>query len=108
MVQIEYDDEFDILYLRKEGEKVSFSIKLGNNILADVTKSHKIVGIEIFNASKFLKLSLKELKDIKTAKFSTIDKPNMYGVYYMILAGKAQIENELAVTPRPIPVPMLH
>lgn len=108
MVRIDYDDEFDILYLRKEGEKVSFSIRLGNNILADVTKSHKIVGVEIFNASKFLKLSSKKLKDIRAAKFSTIDKPNMYGVSYMILAGKAKIENELAVTPRPIPVPISH
>jgi len=108
MVQIDYDDEFDILYLRKEGEKVSFSIKLGNNILADVTKSHKIVGIEVFGASKFLKLSSKELKDIKAAKFGTIDKPSMYGVFYALSVGKLQIENELAVTPRPMPVLMSH
>jgi hypothetical protein len=66
------------------------------------------VGIEVFSASKFLKLSSKELKDIKAARFSTIDKPSMYGVSYMLLAGKLQIENELAVTPRPMPVLMSH
>ncbi len=104
MVQIEYDEEFDILYLRKENEKSSFSIKLGSNILVDVTKHFKIVGMEIFNASKFLKLPNKQLENIKIAKFSTIDKPNMYGVLYAIAVGKAQIENEIAVTPRPMPV----
>lgn len=104
MVNIDYDEEFDILYLRKENEKVSFSIKLGNNILVDVTKSSKIVGIEIFNASKFLKISVEELRNIKTANFRTVEKNNMYGVYYMIGVGKVQIENELSVTPNPIPI----
>jgi uncharacterized protein YuzE len=104
MVQIDYDEEFNILYLRKENEKVSFSIKLGNNILVDVTKASKIVGIEIFNASKFLKISVEELRNIKTANFHTVEKQNMYGVYYMIGVGKLQIENELSVTPNPIPM----
>ena len=104
MVQIEYDEEFDILYLKKENEKSSFSIKLGSNILVDVTKHFKIIGMEIFSASKFLKIPNKQLENIKMAKFSTIDRPNMYGVAYFITVGKSQIENELAVTPRPIPV----
>jgi uncharacterized protein YuzE len=107
MIQIEYDEEFDLLYLRKKDEKVSFSIKLGNNILIDVTKSNKIVGIEIFNALKTLKLSIEELQNIKIANFHTIDRPNFYGVFYTIVAGKSQIENELAVTPNPIPIPVL-
>jgi uncharacterized protein YuzE len=106
MIRIDYDEEFDILYLRKENEKVSFSIKLGKNILIDVTRFNKVVGIEIFNASKTLKLSIEELKNIKVANFHTIDKPNMYGVYYMIAVGKSQIESEFAVSPNPIPVPL--
>jgi len=104
MVKIDYDDEFDILYLRKENEKVAFSIKLGNNILVDVTNSNKIVGIEIFSASKILKISSEELKNVKTANFHTLQRQNMYGVYYMIGVGKLQIENELSVTPNPIPI----
>jgi uncharacterized protein YuzE len=104
MVRIDYDEEFDILYLRKENEKVSFSIKLGKNILIDVTRFNKIVGIEIFNASKALKLSIEELKNIKVANFHTIDRPNMYGVSYMIAVGKSQIESEFSVSPNPIPI----
>jgi uncharacterized protein YuzE len=104
MIQIDYDEEFDILYLRKRNEKVLFSIKLGKNILIDVTKFNKIVGIEIFNASKTLKLSVEELKNIKVANFHTIDKPNLYGVFYMIVVGKSQIESEFVVSPNPIPI----
>jgi uncharacterized protein YuzE len=105
MVKIDYDGEFDILYLSKENEKVSFSIKLGKNILIDITRFNKIVGIEIFNASKTLKLSIEELKNIKVANFHTIDRPNMYGVSYIISVSKSQIESEFAVSPNPIPVP---
>jgi hypothetical protein len=32
----------------------------------------------------------------------------MYGVFYALSVGKLQIENELAVTPRPMPVLMPH
>jgi len=103
MLHIDYDEEFDILYLRKENEKVSFSIKLGDNILLDVTRFHKVMGIEIFNASKIMKVPPEELKNIKKAEFRTIDKPDMYGVFYMITVGKSQIENQLSVTPNPIP-----
>jgi len=53
MIKVDYDSTQDILYLYKKGEKAKFSVELKNFVI-DVADDNKIVGLEIFNASKIL------------------------------------------------------
>ena len=72
MVKVDYDQKWDILYIYKEGEKTKFSIEALENFVIDVGFDGKVVGLEILNASKILKVSKNELKNIKKAKISTL------------------------------------
>jgi uncharacterized protein YuzE len=95
MVKVDYDEKFDILYIYKEGEKVKFSVEALNNFVINLGFNGKVVGLEILNASKTLKVSKNELKNIKRAKISTLIKNKMYGVIYSIQFEKAVLESEL-------------
>jgi uncharacterized protein YuzE len=95
MVKVDYDQKFDILYIYKEEEKAKFSIEALNNFVIDIGFNGKVVGLEILNASKFLKVSKNELKNIKKAKLSTLVKNKMYGVIYSLQFEKALLESEL-------------
>ena len=53
MIEVDYDSTHDILYLYKKGEKAKFSIEVKNFVI-DVADNNKIVGLDIFNASKIL------------------------------------------------------
>ena len=99
MVRIDYDSEFDILYLSR-GEKVAFSINLLDNFILDVSHSRKIVGIEILNASKVLRMSKKELGNVKKADFSTISHGEYYGAQYFVVSPKSRVESEVAIMHR--------
>jgi uncharacterized protein YuzE len=95
MVKVDYDQKFDILHIHKKGKKAKFSIQALNNFVIDVGFNGKVVGLEILNASKFLKVSKNELKNIKKAKLSTFVKNKMYGVIYSLQFEKTLLESEL-------------
>jgi uncharacterized protein YuzE len=95
MVKVDYDQKFDILYIQKKGKKAKFSIEALNNFVIDVGFDGKVVGLEILNASKILKVSKNELKNIKKAKLSTLVKNKMYGVIYSLQFEKTLLESEL-------------
>jgi uncharacterized protein YuzE len=95
MAKVDYDEKFDILYIYKEGEKVKFSVEALNNFVINIGFNGKVVGLEILNASKTLKVSKNELKNIERAKISTLIKNKMYGVIYSIQLEKAVLESEL-------------
>ncbi|MCY7410499.1 MAG: DUF2283 domain-containing protein [Chitinophagales bacterium] len=64
-MQIHYDSRFDLLYLRLDPTKQELSNKrLTDEIVLDIGKDDKIVGIEILSASKYVEL--KELLPIET------------------------------------------
>lgn len=50
-----YDKEFDILGAHFSKEKSWKSLELPNGVVLDLSKSGKIVGLEIFKASRFFK-----------------------------------------------------
>ncbi len=72
MVEVVYDHQYDVLYIFKKDEKVKFSIEVLGNFVIDIGHNNKVVGIEIFDASKILKIPKKELKEIKSAKMSSV------------------------------------
>jgi uncharacterized protein YuzE len=95
MVKIDYDSKMDILYIYKENEKSKFSFEVMDNYIVDVGFNSNVVGLQINNISKLLKISKNELKDIKQAKLSTIIKDNFYGVIYSLVLKKMTVENQV-------------
>ena len=53
-MKITYDKEVDALYVYFKKGKISKTLKLGANFLADVDKKNNIVGLEVLDASKYL------------------------------------------------------
>ena len=57
---IEYDSEADAAYIRiNPRSKIKESVELEENVIADIDKNRKIVGLEILNFSK-MKVKLNE------------------------------------------------
>jgi len=57
-MKIEYNDKFDLLYLRfDETEQEVVNKRLNDNIVLDIGKNDKIVGIEIMDATEVINLS---------------------------------------------------
>lgn len=76
--RVDYDTEEDILYITT-GIKVRDSVEFDQFII-DFSADDKIVGIEIMDASKYLKnfleteIDKERLQEIKSAKFSVIQQ----------------------------------
>lgn len=57
-MKIEYDDKFDLLYIRfDESTQEVVNQRINDNIVLDIGKNDKIVGIEILGAKEVLNLS---------------------------------------------------
>jgi len=97
IVKSDYDDEFDILYIYKDGKKAKFSVEVLSNFVIDVGFKGEVVAIEIFDASKVLKVPRKELKSIKAAKLATLARGNFYGVTYGMQLRNSSLESELQI-----------
>ncbi len=104
MAKFSYDPEFDILYIRKEKAKIAFSIELASKVVVDVDHSHRVVGIEVFNASKLLNVSKNDLEKIEKADVSTFIQGDLYGARYYVVYSKTRIESQVAITPRKGPL----
>ena len=56
-MQILYDEQKDLLYLRLDDRKQALiNQRVADNIVLDIGKDNRIVGIEILDASKHLNL----------------------------------------------------
>ncbi len=53
-MKVEYDPESDILYIRIREEQVKETIDLDDDIFADLNEKGEIVGIEIWQARKYV------------------------------------------------------
>jgi len=97
MVKVDYDWKHDILYIYKENERAKFSVEVLNNFVIDIGFDNKVVGLEIFDASKTLRIAKKELKNIKKAKLATLIRKGVYGVAYSLRLEKVNVESELQI-----------
>lgn len=101
-----YDEQNDILSIHNgftKDEKFKGNIDVGELVL-DVSSRGRIRGIEIMNATKFLKefdLRKEILKDIVDANFNASIRPN--SIILTISIKAKNIENEI---PAKIAVPM--
>ena len=62
--EVDYDFKHDILFFKTKDREYAKSIELLDSIVVDVDKEGFLVGIQIFDASKFLNLDKKELLSI--------------------------------------------
>jgi len=58
--QLAYFEKEDILHLKITDEEEAGSIELGPDITAELNKKGELIGIEILNASQFLRDTLLE------------------------------------------------
>ncbi len=56
-MNIYYNDKADLLYIRLDDQKQNLiNKKVSDNIVLDIGEDDKIIGIEILDASKYLRL----------------------------------------------------
>lgn len=74
----EYEEDLDLLYIKNydEDKKVFTNLVIGNMVI-DIAKNGKILGIEIDCASKFFKLTPEQLKSLTIAKITVLKSINM-------------------------------
>ena len=68
--EMDYDYVNDVLFFKLENREYDFSIEFQNMVI-DVDEEKFIVGIQIFEASKFLIMSKLDLREIPKWKFSS-------------------------------------
>ena len=99
-IKVNYDKKFDILYIYKSRKKVKHSVYIFENFVVDVDFKFKVVGLEIHNASKVLKVPKTQLEKVKKASLSTYLRGIYFGVLYGMVLPKGSIESQLVI---PIP-----
>ncbi|MBU4348289.1 MAG: DUF2283 domain-containing protein [Nanoarchaeota archaeon] len=67
--QVDYDYKNDILFFKTSNREYIKSIEL-DNIILDIDKEDFIVGIQMFEASKFLKIDKTKLRQIPNWNFT--------------------------------------
>ncbi len=68
--EMDYDYSNDILFFKIENREYNFSIEF-QNMTIDIDKEKFVVGIQIFNASKFLEISKINLREILKWQFKS-------------------------------------
>lgn len=68
-MKISYDPKVDAMYIRFKSGKYDHTKKVNDEILVDVTKDGKVLGLEILDAKR-------QFGDIKQAKIEFSSKPS--------------------------------
>lgn len=99
--KFDYDEEEDLLYIYNENKKSKGSIEFGD-LIVDLDKNQNVVGLEIFDASKYLsyltnkRITKKQLKKIETAS-----------LFFSVEKGFILIKFVLPLNKERIPVPIM-
>ncbi len=68
--EMDYDYVNDILFFKIKNREYAFSIEF-HNMVVDIDEEMFIVGIQIFEASKFLRMTKQNLREIPKWRFSS-------------------------------------
>ena len=68
--EMDYDYANDVLFFKIENREYKFSVEFQNMVI-DIDEENFIVGIQIFGASKFLKMSKMNLREIPKWRFNS-------------------------------------
>ncbi len=56
-MRVYYDDKYDLLYIRFADESQVVNKRITDDVVLDVAKDEKIIGLEITNASKHVDIA---------------------------------------------------
>ena len=98
--RFDYDDEDDVLYIRNSGREVEESVEFSEDIVLDLDKEGRVIGVEIFYASEFLNLFNREidkdfLMNLKEARIEYKDFRNMWFIVLVLRSDKGEISQPL-------------
>ncbi len=89
--EMDYDYVNDILFFKVKDREYSFSIEFQNMVI-DIDEEKFVVGIQIFEASKFLRLSKLNLREIPKWQFKAKIEE---GIIELRLNYQLQIRNKI-------------
>lgn len=104
-IKIDYDEDFDGLYIYRKDKKADLTVNLGDFVI-DATKDGKIVAIEILRASEAIsqllgiKITEQDIKEIEDAAIMVNTREN---ALYVSLIFKSKKDITL-----PIVMPAIH
>ncbi len=98
-VDFDYDADNDALYLYDSARKSSHSVEFSSEVIADIDARGNISGLEVLDASKEFDVSKDSLKEIKSAKLSSLSKKGVIvgAAFILILAANEVIKSKLLV-----------
>ena len=73
-VHMEYFEKDDVLHLAITNEPEAGSVELSPNITAELNEQGELIGIEILNASEFVRDSILETAQAKILKLDSLAK----------------------------------
>jgi len=73
-VHMEYFEKDDVLHLAITNEPEAGSVELSPNITAELNEQGELIGIEILNASEFVRDSILETAQAKILKLDPLAK----------------------------------
>ena len=94
--EMDYDYVNDILLFKVKDREYDFSIEF-QNMVVDVDSEQFIVGIQIFDASKFLKIGKEHLRKITKWQFKAKLRENEFRIdlYYQVVVRNKTVNNNL-------------
>jgi|GEM_PF-1027200 len=94
--EMDYDYINDILLFKVKDREYDFSIEF-QNMVVDVDNEQFIVGIQIFDASKFLKIDKEHLRKIIKWQFKARLRDNEFRIdlYYQVVIRNKIVNNNL-------------
>lgn len=98
--KFDYDYEHDILSIYKFPVSVEESIEISENIVIDLDKNEKIVGIEIFDAGEFFgafndNINKEFLKNLEKASFEMKEFRNQWFIVAILVCRGKTIKQSL-------------
>lgn len=94
--EMDYDYVNDILFFKVEDREYDFSLEF-QNMVVDIDKEKFIVGIQIFDASEFLRINKADLRKITKWRFEARLQGNEFRIdlYYQVVIRNKVVNNNI-------------
>lgn len=95
-----YDSEDDVLYIQNAVKDVEESVEFSEDIIIDLDKQGRVIGVEIFYACEFFSLFNKEinkefLENLQDASLEYKEYRNMWFIVLLLKSQNKQIAQPL-------------